>query len=970
MIVDEKIRTQALNPKSSFIVQAPAGSGKTELLTRRILRLLAEACEAPEEILAITFTKKAAEEMRERVINALISVSAKNFSPQKTDLDYPRWQLAIAALARNKAKQWHLLENPKRLRIMTIDSFCRLLAQQAVLDTKVTSHVKIIEGLRYYQEICAHFIEESLADTKLTHDMSNLLYYLDHNQALLIDLLVELLLHRDQWVRHLLSIQVPDKAHLKQKMITQLQDNLTRICLGTLEESLQTIPLSLQNELQSSFTSILAGTEDEGIASTKLTFWRYIATSLLTEKNTLRRNVNPRIGALNSNKMSDPVQFKQWQSQKIQMKSQLINLRQIDDIEYTLTSIKKLPDPTYTPAQVDLLNALVVLLPMLYAYLNQQFVKTGQADYVYISDQACWALGSTDEPSNLLMQLDYQIHHLLIDEFQDTSHSQYQLFTTLISEWMPNERKSIFLVGDPMQSIYQFREADVSIFATRFISQYWGNLHLIALKLQTNFRSSALLINHFNTLYYKVFPKKLELEYSCIPYTHSIAAPAFSQATDRTITWSLSSSDEAQVESIMNQIQMIQRFTPQDSIAVLVRSRSHLSSLIPAFKTRQIDYEAIEIESLFSQSSVLDLYSLTAAIVDLNDRIAWLAVLRAPWCGLKLDTLLQLKETVGTLIWQQLQRCQFLENDQIRITHLITVIKHAHMQLQKLSLYEVIKTAWQQLNGSNLYPNSDLSYIEQFFETLALYHGKIPALIINDLQEQLLKQKVSTIANTKYPVQLMTIHKAKGLEFDHVFIIMMNKRPRSSQKSLLILSENNDSQGNKKLLFAPLSIYEEKNSIYDYIKYINDKRSQYEVIRQLYVAATRAKQSLHYFASIKQGELPKSSSFLALIWPYLNAKEKHIMESMSSQNQPLISSEKSLRRISLSCYQPQAVSNTKHTQIKPTHLNWIENQLDVNDYGILIHRYLAFLGISGCNFDDHTTIYEGAQKFWAREIRA
>src|SRR3984957_1205869 len=111
-IADESERIRALNPARSYIVQAPAGSGKTELLTQRFLALLSTV-KQPEEILAITFTKKSAAEMRARIINAL----KKAHTEAEPALAHAKstWKLAKKVLQQNQTQGWHLLENPNRL---------------------------------------------------------------------------------------------------------------------------------------------------------------------------------------------------------------------------------------------------------------------------------------------------------------------------------------------------------------------------------------------------------------------------------------------------------------------------------------------------------------------------------------------------------------------------------------------------------------------------------------------------------------------------------------------------------------------------------------------------------------------------------------------------------------------------------------------------------------------------------------
>ncbi|NOR50842.1 MAG: AAA family ATPase [Desulfuromonadales bacterium] len=124
---DWQERQKAVDINLSCIVQAPAGSGKTELLVQRILALLAVA-ESPEEILSITFTRKAAGEMKLRLLQAL--ERACDDQPPDEPHAVETWQRARAVLARDQEKDWCLLQNPNRLQLMTIDSFCAFLTRR------------------------------------------------------------------------------------------------------------------------------------------------------------------------------------------------------------------------------------------------------------------------------------------------------------------------------------------------------------------------------------------------------------------------------------------------------------------------------------------------------------------------------------------------------------------------------------------------------------------------------------------------------------------------------------------------------------------------------------------------------------------------------------------------------------------------------------------------------------------------
>src|SRR5688500_6177840 len=160
-IADAAERARALDPARSFIVQAPAGSGKTELLVRRYIRLL-ETVEKPEEILAVTFTRKAAAEMRQRVFEKLP----------------------------------HARESGHRLRIQTIDALCASLTRQMPVLSRFGAQPELVEDAR------AHYREAALRTLKdLTPPIERLLAHLDNNVGTAGYVLASMLAKRDQWLR-------------------------------------------------------------------------------------------------------------------------------------------------------------------------------------------------------------------------------------------------------------------------------------------------------------------------------------------------------------------------------------------------------------------------------------------------------------------------------------------------------------------------------------------------------------------------------------------------------------------------------------------------------------------------------------------------------------------------------------------------------------------------------------------------
>jgi ATP-dependent exoDNAse (exonuclease V) beta subunit len=213
---DTALREKALDPRRSFIVQAPAGSGKTELLIQRLLVLLAHA-EQPEEIAAITFTRKAAGEMRHRLLEALENAagdSSENsgegptghLQPGHLQLGHLQLQgrRARAVLERDREQGWNLLESPGRLRIQTIDSFCAALARQSPLGSGLGEHPGISgDPSALYQAAAQATLAGIETEGAEGEAVGRLLLHLDNHQPRVAGLLVAMLARRDQWLRHM-----------------------------------------------------------------------------------------------------------------------------------------------------------------------------------------------------------------------------------------------------------------------------------------------------------------------------------------------------------------------------------------------------------------------------------------------------------------------------------------------------------------------------------------------------------------------------------------------------------------------------------------------------------------------------------------------------------------------------------------------------------------------------------------------
>ena len=233
-IADLKQREQALDPTQSFIVQAPAGAGKTELLIQRYLTLLGTVA-APEEIIAITFTRKAAAEMRHRVIKAL-DRAKKPVSPE-TPHAKKTWELSKNALARDGRFGWRILENPLRLKIQTIDSLCAGLTRQMPYLSRFGAQPEITDQPdALYKEAARNTVAELETGARWSPAIEALVRHLDNHLSKIEDLVAAMLAKRDQWLRH------TEKAADEKQQRDMLEQALVRVTHDVLENVRKTFP--------------------------------------------------------------------------------------------------------------------------------------------------------------------------------------------------------------------------------------------------------------------------------------------------------------------------------------------------------------------------------------------------------------------------------------------------------------------------------------------------------------------------------------------------------------------------------------------------------------------------------------------------------------------------------------------------------------------------------------------------------
>ncbi|WP_288129233.1 UvrD-helicase domain-containing protein [Microbulbifer sp.] len=889
--VDAEQRKEALDITQSFAVSAPAGSGKTGLLTQRLLKLLS-ACQQPEEVLAITFTRKAAGEMRERLLDALLDAH-DNPEPENPHARIT-WQLARNLLAHDQQHQWHLLQSPQRLRIQTIDGLCRNIASQLPIDSGLGAPGEPLDQPAIAYEMAIANLLKKLEQEQLDDDLGRLLLHLDNNLPEVSDLLKTLLEKREQWLEPLLSVHNSEAEdyftfvieELIEQQLTAFQNSLGTFA-GELLQLADYAGSNLQKEKPEHIVSNLAGISalppcsDQGLPQ-----WLALAELLATGTGTFRKSVTKTIGfPAADKKCPDPERAK---AQKERMAALLEDIRDNTELLQIIAEVRTLP-AGMSDSQWQILRSLARVLPLLVAELKLVFQQLGSTDFTEISQAALVALGDSDAPTDVALKLDVQIQHILVDEFQDTSQLQLELLQKLTAGWEPDDGRSLFIVGDGMQSCYGFRNANVGIFLDAR-NEGIGELALTPLNLQVNFRSSTAVVDWVNHTFLRAFPPRDNISRGAVRYLDSVAFKPRSWDGEPVSFYGCVDDSERlqEAEQAVEIIQGLQAKAPEDSIAVLVRNKKHLQQILPALTRAGIAYQAQDLAPLASKMVVLDLLSLTRALQDPSDRISWLAILRAPWCGLSLPDLYavanhnieeqsprdpKLAPILNTL--RDLDAVEPLsEAGRQRLQRCAPQLLQCWQERGRKPLRVWVEGLWLALGGpATVADKRELSNAADFFQLLEKYDqggsiGDWPAF------EQAL-EKLFARPTQEARVQVMTIHKSKGLEFDHVLIPGLDKSGGGGgSDQLLRWCTWLNSDADTRFLLAPKSPRSGKDPLYAYVKHDNSERERLEGTRLLYVGCTRAIHSLHLLACVKSSDkknedfkAPGSASLLASIWP-------------------------------------------------------------------------------------------------------
>jgi ATP-dependent helicase/nuclease subunit A len=884
-VIDADARRQSVDSAHSVLVQAPAGSGKTTLLTQRYLRLLAQV-DMPERILALTFTRLAAQEMRRRVLDALTAGAAAACPPHMN----PRtWELAIAAKRHLDALDVDIAAQPGRLRIETIDAFNAWLANQLPIAAGVGSGMRVLTDAKpFYQEAARRALAHEGEDA-FGAAVDRVLALDDQRWSQLVELIAEMLPSRDSWLPLLAgnlraASSLDDgqlaavRAHFDQDLRLLILRSLLRAqeVFGAERLSLAgRLMHAAAQRLDDQAVQLVAWREDAAVLradAADIGRWREFASLVLTSERALRKRVDKRQG------------FPPGCADKPIMEDLLKEFERDPYAHEMLLELRSLPDPAYGAEQWARVRDVAQVLVLAAAELEGVFREQGAVDFSAVSIAALRALGG-ETPTDLSLRLDYRLQHILVDEFQDTSASQLELVRLLTAGWQAGDGRSAFCVGDPMQSIYGFREAEVRAFL-ELADQGLGELRFDVQRLQTNFRSNRSIVEWINGCFAQLMPRCDDRERGAIAFRPSRTSPQHSHSVPRSVQLSGYADRQAESEAIAAVIEAELKLHPQWQIAILVRAKSHAGAIAASLRARGVGFRAVDIEPLSDRGVVRDIIMLTRALLHFGDRTAWLALLRAPWAGLELKDLLLLARA-HPLLWEALQDEALLqrlsESGRSRCLRVRETLTAALQVRNETSLTRWIERAWLCLGGASCAAGEqELALAQAAFARLKeLEERGLPD--VSALTESF--ADLFADSGSSGAVQIMTIHRAKGLEFDFVVLPALNRASPAHRGRLLLAHQFARTERGGMVMAARPPVGAERDRLFDFLRAQQRDAAKLEAQRLLYVACTRAKSRLWMTASFeaaveRAGEgsadaaelKPRAGTLLAALWPVVAAQ--------------------------------------------------------------------------------------------------
>ena len=877
MIQDIKDRLTAILPSNkNIIVEAGAGTGKTTLLISRLCYQILDRGLKVDEVIALTFTEKAAAEIKIRLqeemykILADLSLSDEEFKTYFLKREESKENKNLCEKTSDKktfqSKNTKGLVKSKYLK----NEKKELSEDEEVLDKEQEKLNKAKEYLVEKIEETFEFIEHSQICT--IHSFAfHILKSYPLEAGLAPQVSVDTGFIRENVFNKNWSAFLEEELTLSNPRRALWEKLLTELSLAKLKN----FALSLNSPY---FEYCSFESSPEEIHSFLLEKISQAKALLLTRNNNKKLKAYIRleeaikrievIAKSFANITSDETLSEQEEIPKASAASDWTD----EDIKQANNFIALANNPI-TPQKTDLLNqAYNLFMPFIRKFKND----LKKQNIINYDNMILLARDLVQKNIAVRRELKKRFKSIMIDEFQDTDVAQGQLLLFLAEEenscaknWQDIilEQGKLFVVGDPKQSIYRFRGANISAYH-KFL-EFIQNQQACPCYLTTNFRSHERIINFANQWGQKAIKEKPLIQPSYIPLQpfKNLAGekPEFLQITEQ--------GEGKTADFRKNEANIVANWIKENvgktkladgkvlsykDITILYSTSSSINIYTDALQRYNIPYNLEDSGNFYKAQEVIDILNVLKVIYDPQDKLALIGVLRSPLCAMKDKELISL--------WQQKALNIFAKNFECSeaVKNLYNLLKTIHLKAEHITLKELIEEIFyktdflvlETLAGQNEQTLANLLKFERFALESASKGFTLAQLLfyIETYGREDKDDSQVTLAEENFDVvNLMTIHKSKGLEVPVVILVDTCKREKTNQEEKILLVDTLDSKIG--ICLGPL-----KNLNYLILKEMEDFHSKAEKERLLYVALTRAKQKLLICVSEKktQGIIEKS----------------------------------------------------------------------------------------------------------------
>ncbi|SJZ77295.1 UvrD-helicase domain-containing protein [Selenihalanaerobacter shriftii] len=878
------------NLDKNLAINAGAGSGKTRVLTERYLEILLTPQDqgglmykedALDKIVAITFTKKAASEMKERIRERLTDYLANNLTDSKDN---------------KKERDWvfKLLDNLAKAKVSTIHSFCSDIIRNNLFELGIKADFNIIEGLEereLKEEAITSVLEKIIneEDSKFHKELQEITY--SYGKRRLFDILNEMLDNTEGV-----------ESFLVENDSKELHDVINK---GVYNDSLEAIEEYLNNqELKEEIKELGEYTPkniSRGVKVIKsiLNYYQELLSSLELYQESDAPQDKDRLLNIHFKFLSCLYNFDQnkevkigramvaadWEGGNSVKKAAYRRFESLKEIIFDkVPTVKGKPLIASDEEAAKILEILLKIYKRLDKRYHSLKEREGYLDYLDLEKRVVLAFRNNYD---LVERLRRKIEFIMVDEFQDTNQTQWDIVRPLVTkdkDFNKLEEGKLFIVGDPKQSIYGFRRADVRIF-NEVTQQITGNNvdDEKLIKLKKNFRSNKEIIDIINYIFNNIFPKNKEeangydVKYQDLTFgRNNKYEEKVDEDPDSHIELLLTqyfrdddySSAEYEAELMANKIEWLvkesdKRIFKEDSldsvdygdIAILMRSRTRLKEYEEALEKFNIPYRTVQGKGFYQRQEIYDIYLVLKALIYPEDDINVFGLFRSPLFALSDDQLFELmtldSDEDEPLLkrvfvnypkvedkfnkWQQLK--EEMSIDRLINTILIdcgaytTYLAGTSGEQRLANFKKLIEGAsdFSQQNGNNLY----------------LFLERLKSLMEEEDKEGDGKLEIE---EGNY-VRLMTIHASKGKEFPVVFLADLNNAGNARLGSFVCDEINGQEQIGIKYYDEELK--RNKTSSHGMIKDNLILKDEMEGKRVFYVATTRAEEMLFLSGDIR-----------------------------------------------------------------------------------------------------------------------